>query len=166
MDLGAQVAQWIRLLANNQKVVSSNLVQAVVCSSRLPRGTFNRGAVCVRMHLRSCADLKEPGWPSESPGVRKQTDRAGMHKHPENGMWLPTGGQIENGHIRISSSAQGDCKRKKEYVHHFDVLVQLTIDRHDNNESQLHACFWNLFQWIKLQAFLPKCFSLFSCLYY
>ena len=71
---GAQVAQWIRLLAHNQKVVSSNLVQAVTCSPRLPRGTLNRGAVCVRMHLRTCADLKEPGWPSESLGVRKQAD--------------------------------------------------------------------------------------------
>ena len=41
---------------------------------RLPRGTLNRGAVCVCMHLRPCADLKEPGWPSESLGVRKQAD--------------------------------------------------------------------------------------------
>ena len=24
-------------------------------------GTLNRGLVCVRMHLRTCADLKEPG---------------------------------------------------------------------------------------------------------
>ena len=40
----------------------------------LPQGTLNRGAVCVRMYLRSCADLKEPGWPSESVGVRKQED--------------------------------------------------------------------------------------------
>ena len=50
---GAQVVQWIRLLAhnlNNQKVVSSNLVQAVTCFPCLPRGTLNRGAVCVRMH--------------------------------------------------------------------------------------------------------------------
>ena len=27
----------------------------------LPRGTLNRGAVCVRMHLSSCTDIKEPG---------------------------------------------------------------------------------------------------------
>ena len=66
-------------------------------------GRKTRGAVCIRMHLRSCADLKEPGWPSESLGVQKQTDGAGMHKRPENGMWLPTGGQMENGRIRISS---------------------------------------------------------------
>ena len=37
-------------------------------------GTLNRGLVCVRMHLRSCADPKEPGWPSESLGVQKQAD--------------------------------------------------------------------------------------------
>ena len=79
---------------------------------RLPRGALNRGAVCVRMHLRSCTDVKEPGWPSESLGVQKQTDRAGMHKRPEDGMWLPTGGQIGNGHIRVSSLAQGErCKQ-------------------------------------------------------
>ena len=41
---------------------------------RLPRGTLNRGAVCVRMHLRSCTDVKEPGWPSESLVVQKHTD--------------------------------------------------------------------------------------------
>ena len=40
----------------------------------LPRGVLNRGAVCVRMHWRSCTDVKEPGWPSESLGVRKQAD--------------------------------------------------------------------------------------------
>ena len=51
----------IRILAHNQKVVSSNHVKAVTCFPRLPRGTLNRGAVCVRMHLRSCMDLKEPG---------------------------------------------------------------------------------------------------------
>ena len=44
-------------------------------------------------------DVKEPGWPSESLGVQKQTDGAGMHKRPENEMWLPMGGQIENGRI-------------------------------------------------------------------
>ena len=32
---------------------------------------------------------------------------------PENGMWLPTGGQIGNGHIRIPSLAHG-IQRKKE----------------------------------------------------
>ena len=40
----------------------------------LPRGVLNRGAVCVRMHWRSCTDVKEPGWPGESLGVRKQAD--------------------------------------------------------------------------------------------
>ena len=38
------------------------------------------------------------------------------HNHfrfrPKNGMWLPTGGQIGNGHIRVSSLAQGErCKQ-------------------------------------------------------
>jgi len=41
---------------------------------RLLRGTLNRGAVCIRTHLRSCADLKEPGWPSEGAGVQRHTD--------------------------------------------------------------------------------------------
>ena len=38
--------------------------------------TLNRGPVCLHMHLRSCTDLKEPGWPSKSLGVRKHTDTA------------------------------------------------------------------------------------------
>jgi len=33
---------------------------------------------------------------------------------PEDGTWLPKGGQMENGHVRVSSSAQGDRERKKE----------------------------------------------------
>ena len=47
------------------------IVQFWICvilndvSTRLPRGTFNRGAVCIHMHLRTCVDIKEPGWPSE-----------------------------------------------------------------------------------------------------
>ena len=36
----------------------------------------------------------------------------GMHKRPEDGMWLPTGGQIGNGHIRVSFLALGErCKQ-------------------------------------------------------
>ena len=45
-----------------------------VVMPRRSDGTLNRGPVCVRMHLRSCADPKEPGWPSESLGVQKQAD--------------------------------------------------------------------------------------------
>ena len=74
-----------------------------IMSFRLLQGMLNRGAVCVRMNVRSCTYLKEPGRPSESLGVQTQTDCAGMHKRPEDGMWLPTGGQIVNGHKRISS---------------------------------------------------------------
>ena len=33
---------------------------------------------------------------------------------PEDGTWLPKGGQMENGHVRVSSSAQGERERKKE----------------------------------------------------
>ena len=40
-------------------------------------------------------DVKEPGCPSKSLGVQKQKDGAGMHKRPENGMWLTTGRQLE-----------------------------------------------------------------------
>ena len=32
---------------------------------------------------------------SKSLGVQKQTDGTGMHKRPENEMWLPMGGQLE-----------------------------------------------------------------------
>ena len=78
-------------------------------------GTLNRGLVCVRMHLRTCADLKEPGWPSESLGVQKQTDRAGMHKRPEDGMWLPNvAGKLKTVTYVYPPLAQGDRKRKKE----------------------------------------------------
>ena len=117
----AVVAEWIARRTHNPRVVGSTPVQVAGCIlgkgtwalfPRLPRGALNRGAVCVRMHLRSCTDVKEPGWPSESLGVQKQTDRAGMHKRPKDGMWLPTGGQIGNGHIRVSSLAQGErCKQ-------------------------------------------------------
>ena len=41
---------------------------------RPPRGMLRRGAICGRMHLRPCTGVKEPGWPSESLGVRKHTD--------------------------------------------------------------------------------------------
>ena len=64
--------------------------------------------------MPSCTDVKEPGWPSESLGVRTQTDHASKHKHPEDRMWLPKGGQIGNGHIRNSSLAQGEHWEKKE----------------------------------------------------
>ena len=116
------VAEWIARRTHNPRVVGSTPVHGAGCIlgkgtwalfPRLPRGALNRGAVCVRMHLRSCTDVKEPGWPSESLGVQKQTDRAGMHKRPEDGMWLPTGGQIGNGHIRVSSLAQGERCRKQ-----------------------------------------------------
>ena len=71
----------------------------------LPQGTLNRGAVCVRlrqnieisdvcMHISLSTDVKEPGWPSESLGAKKQTDGTSIHKRPENGKWLPTGGQL------------------------------------------------------------------------
>ena len=50
-----------------------------------------------------------------------------MHKRPEDGMWLPTGGKIENGHIRIPSSAQGDRKRKKETVVEKVALVHTIL---------------------------------------
>ena len=44
-------------------------------------------------------------------------NRTGMHKRPEDGMWLPKGGQIGNGHIRISSLAHGErCKQASKQV--------------------------------------------------
>ena len=108
---------------HNPRVVSSTPTQTTLCIlgkgtwpifPRLPQGALNRGAVCVRMHLRSCTDVKEPGWPSKSLGFQKQTDIAGMHKRPEDGMWLPTSGQIGNGHILISSLAHGErCKQAR-----------------------------------------------------
>ena len=63
------------------------------CEERL-----TRGVVCVRMHLRSCMDIEEPGWPNESLWVQKQTNVGGMHKRPEDRMWLHTDRQIENVH--------------------------------------------------------------------
>ena len=68
---------------------------SLVLVPRLPRGMWYRGAVYVHIHLSSCTDVKGPGWQSESLGVQKQTDGAGMHKRPENGIWLPTGRQLE-----------------------------------------------------------------------
>jgi len=38
-------------------------------------------------------DIKEPGRPCESLEVQKQTDCAGMHKSPKDGMWFSKGGQ-------------------------------------------------------------------------
>ena len=73
----------------NQKVQGLSPARSIVlvrygCTIHVvvPRrsdGTLNQGLVCVRMHLRSCADLKEPGWPSESLGVRKQADNTDRH---------------------------------------------------------------------------------------
>ena len=41
----------------------------------------------------------------------------GFIKRPEDGMWLPTGGQIGNGHILVSSLAQGErCKQVRQLV--------------------------------------------------
>ena len=55
----------------NQKVPGSSPARGIVligygCTIHVvvPRrsdGTLNRGLVCVRMHLRSCVDQKEPG---------------------------------------------------------------------------------------------------------
>ena len=47
--------------------------------------------------------LRRTWMTSESIGVQKHTDGASMQKSPENGMWLPMGGQIENCHVRIPS---------------------------------------------------------------
>ena len=71
----------IEYLTPNQKVPGSTMARAGIvligygCTThvvvlRLSDGTLNRGPVCVRMHLRICADLKEPGWPSKSLGVQ------------------------------------------------------------------------------------------------
>ena len=51
---------------------------SLVVVLRLPQGMLNRGAICVRMHLSSCTDVKEPWWPSEILEVQKQTDGAGI----------------------------------------------------------------------------------------
>ena len=47
-----------------------------VVMPRRSDGTLNRGPLWVHMHLRTCVDQKEPGWPSESLGVQKHTDMA------------------------------------------------------------------------------------------
>ena len=64
-----------------------NCTLTLVVVPRLPRGKLNRGAVCVRMHLRSCTDVKEPGWPSESLGVQKQAYNTHWHTVLQNRSW-------------------------------------------------------------------------------
>ena len=55
-----------------------------------------------------------------------ETDRWCRHaQSPENGMWLPTGGQIGNGHIRISSLAHGEQRKKEKKSS--DVCHQLPV---------------------------------------
>ena len=65
------IAQWLERPPATQKVLSSNPDSGIVpcgygCTThvvvlRLSQGTLNRGAFCVRMHLRTCPDLKYPG---------------------------------------------------------------------------------------------------------
>ena len=66
---------------------------------------------CIYDHARTLKNLDDQARKSRGP----ETDGAGMHKRPENGMWLAKGGQIENGHIRISSLAHGK-QRNKEWL--------------------------------------------------
>ena len=54
--------------------------------------------------------------------VQKQTDGAGMHKRPEDRMWLPKGGQIGNSRsqtyfIENATSKQGRC------IYNFIVII-------------------------------------------
>ena len=72
---------WVRFPAREVPWGYGCITLVVV--PRLPRGTLNRGAVCVRMHLSACMNLKELGRPSQSLGVQKQTDGAGIQKRPE-----------------------------------------------------------------------------------
>ena len=71
-------AKCVEAMNLKKGVGNKNLMLASTndCSNCLPRGALNWGAVCVRMHLRSCMDVKEPGWPSESLGVQKHKDMA------------------------------------------------------------------------------------------
>ena len=47
------------------------------------------------MHAYKFIDGRKRTWMTmESLGAKKQTDGTSIHKRPENGKWLPTGGQL------------------------------------------------------------------------
>ena len=66
--------------------------ESIYGSTSIIQGSLNRGAICVCMHLRSSADEKEPGCQAKAIEIIG----AGMHKRPEDGMWLLAGWQTGN----------------------------------------------------------------------
>ena len=86
MALEAQVAQWIRLLAHNQEVMSSNLIQAVTCSSRhlllpSPRGTLIQGCSLRTHAFKNMRELKRT-WMTKRKSRGPETYRYGRLLYP------------------------------------------------------------------------------------
>ena len=73
-----------------------------------------------------------------------ETDRLCRHAQShKNGMWLPTGRQIENGHIRIFFLAYREGKKKKERlkrkkIYHVKLNQQYKKRHRRNSTEQRH----------------------------